>query len=259
MQIHDQGRTRPLVQQLRRRRSLRAGLTQLIYIAVGSVSACWCQPSTPARGSPASRWRRCWRDPRRPAPADRDRLRAAVPGRPVRCDPQSPRMHLFRDNPLVWHALGLVVGVIIYATTCVVVTASAATTNVLVPISVIILVVLAVAITRRLQLSALGTVDPATTLDRVTTRTRTVVDRLYTEPFSQSSAPPPTVPDHSIQIRWPGSQQFLREVDLTQLIRLARQAGGPIRLRLMPGDLVRENAVVLEVWNRAGQSIRVPF
>jgi uncharacterized membrane protein len=172
---------------------------------------------------------------------------------------QSPRLHLFRDNPLVWHALGLVVGVMIYATTCVVVTASEATTTVLVPISVIIFVVLAVAITRRLQLTALGSVDLATTLDRVTTRTRTVIDRLYTEPFSQSPAPPTTVPDQSIQIRWPGSQQFLREVDLTQLIRLARQAGGTIRLRLIPGGLIRENAVVLEVWNPGGPLDPGPF
>ena len=41
----------------------------------------------------------------------------------------------------------------------------------------------------------------------------------------------------------------MRQVDLPQLIRLARQADATIRLRLMPGDLVRENAVVLEVWN----------
>lgn len=77
---------------------------------------------------------------------------------------QSPRLHLFRDNPLVWHALGLVVGVMVYATTCVVATASDATTTVLVPISVIILVVLAVAITRRLQLDALRSVQLATAL-----------------------------------------------------------------------------------------------
>ena len=35
MQIKNQGRTRPLVQQWRRQRSLRAGLTQLLYIAAG--------------------------------------------------------------------------------------------------------------------------------------------------------------------------------------------------------------------------------
>jgi hypothetical protein len=35
MQINDERRRRPLVQALRRRRSLRAGLAQLLYIAAG--------------------------------------------------------------------------------------------------------------------------------------------------------------------------------------------------------------------------------
>ncbi len=56
-------------------------------------------------------------------------------------------------------------------------------------------------------------------------------------------------PSHSIQIRWPGPQRILRQVDLPQLIRLAQQVDATFRLPLKPGDLVRENAVILEVWN----------
>ena len=41
----------------------------------------------------------------------------------------------------------------------------------------------------------------------------------------------------------------MRQVDLPQLIRLARPVDATFRLALKPGDLVRENAVVLEVWN----------
>ena len=250
MQINDQGRTRPLVQQLRRRRSLRAGLTQLLYIAAG-VGLGLLVPTLDAGA-------------RIPSVEVAALLAGVTAGLlaltgivfallflvvQFAATAQSPRLHLFRDNPLVWHALGLVIGVMVYATTCVVVTANDPTTSVLVPISVIVLVVLAVAITRRLQLDALGSVDLATTLDQVTTRTRTVIDRLYSQPFSQSSAPPVAVPNHSIQIRWPGSQQFLRQIDLPQLIHLAQQADATFRLPLKPGDLVRENAVVLEVWN----------
>jgi len=58
-----------------------------------------------------------------------------------------------------------------------------------------------------------------------------------------------TVPSHSIQIRWPGAQRILRQVDLPQLVRLAQQVNATFRLPLKPGDLVRENAVILEVWN----------
>ena len=132
MQIHDQGRTRPLVQQLRRRRSLRAGLTQLVYIAVG-VGLGLLVPTLDAGA-------------RIPSVEVAALLAGTTAGLlaltgivfallflvvQFAATAQSPRLHLFRDNPLVWHALGLVVGVIIYATTCVVVTASEATTTVL--------------------------------------------------------------------------------------------------------------------------------
>ena len=162
---------------------------------------------------------------------------------------QSPRLHLFRDNPLVWHALGLVVGVIVYATTCVVVTADDPTTTVLVPISVLVLALLAVALTRRLQLAALQSVQLSATLDQVTSRAREVIDRLYPAPFPQPPPAAPAAPEEVVQIRWPAKQGYLRQIDLPQLIHAARQADAAIRLLVLPGDLVRENAVVLEFWD----------
>jgi uncharacterized membrane protein len=58
-----------------------------------------------------------------------------------------------------------------------------------------------------------------------------------------------TAPEHAVRVRWPGAQQFLRQIDLPQLVNLARQGDATIALPLMPGDLVREDSVVLEVWN----------
>lgn len=250
MQIKDHGRPRPLIQQWRRQRSLRAGVTQLLYIAAG-VGLGLLTPTLDIGA-------------RIPSVEVAALLAGVTAGLlaltgivfallflvvQFAATAQSPRLHLFRDNPLVWHTLGLVIGVMVYATTCVVVTANDPTTPVLVPVLVIFLVVFAVAITRRLQLDALGSVDLATTLGQVTTRTRTVIDSMYCEPLSRSSEPPQSAPNHTIQIRWPGTQQVLRQVDLTQLIRLARQVDVIFRLPLKPGDLVRENAVILEVWD----------
>lgn len=140
------------------------------------------------------------------------------------------------------------IGVIVYAATCVVVTANDDATTVLVPITVVILVVLALALTRRLQLEALRSVQLSATLEQISTRTRAVIDRLYTAEFPQ---PPPPVlfpPEVPTQIRWPHPQGYLRQIDLPDLIELAGRADGVIRLCLRPGELVRENAVVLEVW-----------
>ena len=84
MPFNGRGRTHHLVQQFRRRRSLRAGLTQLLYIGVGvglgllvpTLDAGARIPSVEVAALLA-----CYR---RTACADWDRLRATVSGRPTR-------------------------------------------------------------------------------------------------------------------------------------------------------------------------------
>ena len=241
---------RTLVGALRRERSLRAGLVQLLYV-VGGIGLGLLVPKLDVGASIPS--------------VEAAALLAGTTAGLLAligivfallflviqfaATAQSPRLHLFRDNPLVWHALGLVVGVIVYSTTCVVVTADNPTTTVLVPISVLILALLAVALIRRLQLAALQSVQLSATLDQVTTLTRAVIDRLYPAPFPQPEPPARPTPEHVVQIRWPQRQGYLRQIDLPQLIRSARQVDAAIRLLILPGDLVRENAVVLEVWD----------
>ena len=250
MQIIDERRSRPLVRALRRRRSLRAGLVQLLYVLVG-VALGLLVPAVDV-------------GPRIPSDETVTLMAGITAGLlaltsvvfallflvvQFAATAQSPRLHLFRDNPLVWHALGLVVGVMVYATVCAVVAGGQDTTTVLVPISVVIFVLVAVALTRRLQLDALQSVQLSPALDQVTTRARHVIDRLYTAPFPQPPLPSLVPPDHPVQIRWPATQAVLRQVDMPKLIDLARQSSAIIQLLVMPGDLIRERAVIMEVWN----------
>lgn len=243
-------RRRTLVEALRRRRSLRAGIVQLLYVAAGIALGLFVPTLDTAATIPSIEAAALL--------AGTTAGLLALTGIvfallflvvQFAATAQSPRLHLFRDNPLVWHVLGLVLGVIVYAATCVIVTANDATTTVLVPISVIILVVLAVALTRRLQLEALRSVQLSATLDEVTTRTRAVIDRLYTAPFPQPPPPALTAPQHIAQVHWPGAQGYLRQIDLPHLVRSAHLADATIRLCRLPGELVRTNAVVMEIWD----------
>ena len=250
MQMIDERRSRPLVQALRRRRSLRARLVQFLYIVVG-VTLGLLVPAVDV-------------GPRIPSVETVALMAGIIAGLlaltsvvfallflvvQFAATAQSPRLHLFRDNPLVWHALGLVVGVMVYATVSAVVAGGQDTTSVLVPISVVIFVLVAVALTRRLQLDALQSMQLSPALDQVTTRARHVIDRLYTAPFPQPPLPQLVAPDHPVQIRWPAGQAVLRQVDMPKLIGLARQSGTIIRLVVMPGDVIRERAVIMEAWN----------
>lgn len=260
MHIIDEGRSRPLVQALRRRRSLRAGLVQLLYVAVG-VALGLVVPSIDI-------------GPRIPSVETVTLMAGLTAGLlaltgvvfallflvvQFAATAQSPRLHLFRDNPLVWHALGLVVGVMVYATVSAVVAGGQDTTSVLVPMSVVIFVLVAVALTRRLQLDALRSVQLAPALDQITGRTRQVIDRLYTAPFPQPPPPNPVPPEHPVQLRWPATQVVLRQVDMPRLIDIASQSGAIIRLRVMPGDLIREHAVVMEVWHPTSAPVADPL
>jgi len=250
MQIIDERRSRPLVQALRRRRSLRAGLVQFLYVVVG-IALGLLVPAIDI-------------GPRIPSVETVTLMAGLTAGLlaltgvvfallflvvQFAATAQSPRLHLFRDNPLVWHALGLVVGVMVYATVSAVVAGGQDTTSVLVPISVVFFVLVAVALARRLQLDALQSVQLAPALDQITTRTRNVIDRLYTAPFPQPPLPHLDPPEHPMQVHWPATPAVLRQVDMPMLIDLARQSGAIIRMRVMPGDLIRERAVVVEVWN----------
>lgn len=238
-----------LVRALRRRRSMRAGLVQLVYVLGGVALGFIVAPIEVGPTMPS---------------AEVASLLAGLSAGLLAlagivfallflvvqfaATSQSPRLHLFRDQPLVWHVLGLLVGIIVYASTCIIVAANNPTSSVLVPISVMVLVLLAVALTRRLQLEALRLVQLSPTLSVVATRTRDVIDRLYPERLPQPEPPHVLPPDDRREIRWPARQQVLQQIDLPQLVMFAQRVDATFRLRVMPGELIREDAVLLEIW-----------
>ena len=199
MQIIDEGRSRPLVQALRRRRSLRAGLVQFLYVVSG-VALGLLIPAIDL-------------GPRIPSVETVALMAGMAAGLlaltsvvfallflvvQFAATAQSPRLHLFRDNPLVWHCLGLIVGVLVYTTVSAVVAGGQDTTSVLVPISVVFFVLVAVALTRRLQFDALQSVQLAPALDQITTRTRQVIDRIYLARLPQPPLPKVVPPEHPV-------------------------------------------------------------
>ena len=204
--ITNRSRRRPLLQTLRRRRSLRAGLVQLLYVLVAVIAA--LMVSLLDVGP-------------RIHTAEAVAMMAGVTAGLLAligiiftllflvvqfaATAQSPRLNLFRDNRLVWHTLGLIVGILVYATTCALVASADDTVTVLVPISVVVLALVAVAVTRQLQLDALRSVQLSTVLDEITGRCRAVIDGLYPAPFAEQAPPRPDKPDRVIPIRWPGS------------------------------------------------------
>jgi uncharacterized membrane protein len=71
----------------------------------------------------------------------------------------SPRLNLFRDAPIVWHAFGLFVGVFVFATCAALRTSKREEMSVVIPIATIALALAAMVVARNLQLRAFRSVQ----------------------------------------------------------------------------------------------------
>ena len=71
----------------------------------------------------------------------------------------SPRLNMFRDDPLVCHAFALFVGVFVFATTAALRTTTREEMSVVVPTATIVLALAAMAVARNLQMSAFSSVQ----------------------------------------------------------------------------------------------------
>jgi uncharacterized membrane protein len=108
----------------------------------------------------------------------------------------SPRLNLFRDDPLVWRTFAFAVGVFVYSVTAGLVSASAGRTSVAVPITAVLAVLVAFGMIRALQTRAFWSLQLAHVLAVLTSRGRAVIADLYpprvTDTLGRRPQRPPT-------------------------------------------------------------------
>jgi hypothetical protein len=97
--------------------------------------------------------------------------------------------NLFRDSPIVWHGFSFFTGVIVLVFTAALAIGKDAQTTLLVPVAVMVAVLVAIAVFRRLQGSAFQSILLASTLAAVAARGREVVDGMDPDPIGAGSAP----------------------------------------------------------------------
>lgn len=159
----------------------------------------------------------------------------------------SPRLSLFRDSHLLWHAFGLFPATLIYALAEGLLIAdrndvSAATAVVGYGAVVASLAVAAVLVWR-----ALDSIQLSTVLDTLEHHGVAVIDELY--PYDLGADARPSAPSmqpvtQSVPCR---SSGVLQEIDMPALVDLAATAGGFIRLQVMVGDSLSQDQPVMTV------------
>ena len=252
LHLRRQRRQRPLVQVLVRRRRLRADLLQGLAVVVGVALGLWMPRLT--AGPPVDSV----------IVADLLVVIAAsvLPFVGIvysllflvvqfGSTNLTPRLNLFRDDPLVWRSFSYFVGLFVWAGTAAMVSRAQDRVSVIMPIVALVGVLAALMLFRRLEIAAFASIQLAPTLRDIAAHARPVIDALYWQAYEGEPDAPAPLPDVRTELRWEGPGGVLDQLDLPALVRAAVAVDGIIELTVTPGDTIREGAVVAQV--RGGQ------
>ncbi|MCX4988516.1 MULTISPECIES: DUF2254 family protein [unclassified Streptomyces] len=196
----------------------------------------------------------------------------------------TPRLTLFRDAPIVWRTFAFAVGLTVFCATAALTIANRDEVSVVVPISAGVLLLLLLTLLRTLLLKAVAAIQLAPVLGSITEQGRHNLDVLYTSGPGDtrgSGGPGDTGDtDHSggpgdvggpgdgrgagdgrgprgpadpggprSAVRWPKAAAVLQRVDVDLLAGAARAANAVVVLRVTPGTTMQHGTTVAEVYD----------
>jgi uncharacterized membrane protein len=153
----------------------------------------------------------------------------------------SPRLNLFRDDPIVWRTFGLAIGVFVFSVTAALVIGDQQQVSVIVPAAEVVAVLAALALIRALQVKAFASIQLAPTLSAIAAQGRGILDDLYPRAGTAAPHPATTLPPLHRAVAWPHRQAILQQLDLRRLAGAAGSAVVMLRVRI--GDTLQEGAV----------------
>jgi uncharacterized membrane protein len=162
----------------------------------------------------------------------------------------TPRLNLFRDARIVYHSFGFFTGIFVFSfTAAFTIGPEDDEVTALVPITLVLLLLAALALFRRLQGRAFRSIQLASTLTQVAARGREVIDHLYgASPGSPEAGIQERDPRPATQIvAWRKRFAVLQVIDAESLAEHARLADAEIEFRARPGDTLVEGDVLAVV------------
>ena len=158
----------------------------------------------------------------------------------------SPRLNLFRDDPIVWRTFGLAIGIFVFSVTAALVIGNDSKVSVIVPVAEVAGVLAALAMIRTLQVKAFTSIQLAPTLSAIAAQGRGILDDLYLRPDAAGQPPAAPLPPLRRAVTWPGRQAILQQLNMPRLLTAAA-GGAVIVLRARIGDTLQEGAVVADL------------
>ncbi|WP_160159310.1 DUF2254 family protein [Streptomyces sp. SLBN-118] len=161
----------------------------------------------------------------------------------------SPRLRLFRDDPIVWRTFAFSIGVFVFSMTAGLAIGTEQRVSAFVPWVAVVLALVALLLMRTLQTRAFHSLQLAPTLAAITSRAYHVFDVLYAKPYGGAApaAGAPPGPAGVLIVRWTGRAAVLEQIDVPALVAAARQHGCVITLRQSVGAMMARGMALAEV------------
>ena len=167
----------------------------------------------------------------------------------------TPRLNLFRDDPIVWRAFAFYTAVVVYSLTAALVIGRDEKTSAIVPIVAFVAVLAVIIVYRRLQMGAFKSIQLASALAQIARRGREVIDGLYVPKAPGSNAADgagraravPTADEGLHEILWPRPPEVVQVIDTPRVVRSAERAQAVVEFKVGSGEIIAEGATVAVV------------
>ncbi len=163
----------------------------------------------------------------------------------------TPRLRMFRGDPLVWRTFAFAIGVFVYCATAALASADQSRVSVLVPGAAIVGVLAAVALIRQLQIRAFLSLQLAYVLEAVSAEGRAVIEDVYPVRVTDQNEVTDRLSAQSAPLRrtvtWSGTSGVVQQLDLLDLIDASARADAIIAFRVGVGDTLHEGTPVADI------------
>ncbi|MFD3336658.1 DUF2254 family protein [Streptomyces sp. NPDC058700] len=163
----------------------------------------------------------------------------------------SPRLGLFRQEPIVWRTFALTIGVFVFCVTSGLAIGSRKDVSVLVPGAAMVLILVALGMMRTLQMKAFDSIQLGHAITAITARAHRLYDTLYTRPYvpagTTAAAPLPPAADTGVAVRWTGPPAVLQAIDVPSLLDIARKNDFSVAFHVCPGTTLTDGTVIARV------------
>ena len=165
----------------------------------------------------------------------------------------TPRLTLFRDDPVVWRSFALFVGLFVFFSTSGLVLSNDDDVSYVVAVLAIVLVLAAAASVRTLQFRAYRSLQFGATIVDITAAGERLLGVLYEDELGPQGSERAELPPVVAEVRWPGGLGILRQIDVPHLVQFATIAEAVVEVRVAVGEELRRDVVVFAVRGGSGE------